>query len=205
MIGYCQHAKDRILVYEYMPNGSLHDCLHGRKNFLQSIKSSWAFPLYVHHDVTTILLLFTTFCRLNTLKQSFFFGSLVQDHQQFQIHSTGWLASILPMMLQKVPKKRIGLNFCHWMEKASNFFTSQFQVEENLIKKKVFNEYDNWVGLVTIHIPRTSMASRKHLNLRTGLIWEITKSWLHTTLCSVVDLELKLPDFQQWFNFVHVG
>jgi hypothetical protein len=35
-----------------------------------------------------------------------------------------------------VPKKRIGLNFCHWMEKASNFFTLQFQVEENLIKKK---------------------------------------------------------------------
>uniref|UniRef100_A0A7N1A5A4 Protein kinase domain-containing protein n=1 Tax=Kalanchoe fedtschenkoi TaxID=63787 RepID=A0A7N1A5A4_KALFE len=31
MIGYCLEANNRILVYQYATNGSLHDILHGRK------------------------------------------------------------------------------------------------------------------------------------------------------------------------------
>ncbi|XP_023523297.1 putative serine/threonine-protein kinase-like protein CCR3 [Cucurbita pepo subsp. pepo] len=30
MVGYCQENDERILVYEFMPNGSLHDHLHNR-------------------------------------------------------------------------------------------------------------------------------------------------------------------------------
>lgn len=30
LIGYCHEAKERVVVYEYMPKGSLSDHLHGR-------------------------------------------------------------------------------------------------------------------------------------------------------------------------------
>ncbi|CAM6038835.1 unnamed protein product [Sphagnum compactum] len=48
MIGYCQHAKDRILVYEYMPNGSLHDCLHGPSAVSDPL--DWMTRLNIAHD-----------------------------------------------------------------------------------------------------------------------------------------------------------
>ncbi|CAH8301526.1 unnamed protein product [Eruca vesicaria subsp. sativa] len=31
LAGYCDDGPLRILAYEYAPNGSLHDVLHGRK------------------------------------------------------------------------------------------------------------------------------------------------------------------------------
>lgn len=37
LIGYCYDGEQRLLVYEYMPLGSLEDHLHGtRSNFLLS-------------------------------------------------------------------------------------------------------------------------------------------------------------------------
>ena len=33
LVGYCMKANEKILIYEYMPNGSLDSCLFGQSHF----------------------------------------------------------------------------------------------------------------------------------------------------------------------------
>ncbi|CAH8343479.1 unnamed protein product [Eruca vesicaria subsp. sativa] len=37
LVGYCVDVPLRVIVYEYAPNGSLHDILHGRKGVLGAV------------------------------------------------------------------------------------------------------------------------------------------------------------------------
>lgn len=37
LLGYCVDGGIRILAYEYAPNGSLHDILHGKLSHLLSL------------------------------------------------------------------------------------------------------------------------------------------------------------------------
>ncbi|KAM6578243.1 hypothetical protein CsatB_030080 [Cannabis sativa] len=41
LVGFCQENEERILVYDYMENGSLHNILHDKRNDSVSVINSW--------------------------------------------------------------------------------------------------------------------------------------------------------------------
>jgi serine/threonine protein kinase len=52
LIGFCEENDERLLVYEYMSNGSLHDHLHDKNNVEKnsSIMNSWKMRIKVALD-----------------------------------------------------------------------------------------------------------------------------------------------------------
>ncbi|KAL6204416.1 hypothetical protein ACLB2K_021684 [Fragaria x ananassa] len=52
LVGSCEDKDDRLLVYEYMSNGSLHDHLHNKKNVEKSssIVNSWEMRMRIALD-----------------------------------------------------------------------------------------------------------------------------------------------------------
>lgn len=52
LIGFCQEKDERLLVYEYMSNGALHDHLHSRNNTekTSSILNSWKMRIKIALD-----------------------------------------------------------------------------------------------------------------------------------------------------------
>ncbi|OWM66696.1 putative serine/threonine-protein kinase-like protein CCR3 [Punica granatum] len=52
LVGYCQEDDERLLVYEYMRNGALHDHLHGKDNVERSssVMNSWKMRVRVALD-----------------------------------------------------------------------------------------------------------------------------------------------------------
>lgn len=48
LIGYCEERDERLLVYEYMKNGSLHDHLHGKTS--SSVVNSWKMRIKISLD-----------------------------------------------------------------------------------------------------------------------------------------------------------
>ncbi|KAK6929016.1 hypothetical protein RJ641_005221 [Dillenia turbinata] len=52
LVGYCKENDERLLVYEYMSNGSLHDHLHSKKNVEKdsSILNSWKVRIRIALD-----------------------------------------------------------------------------------------------------------------------------------------------------------
>ncbi|XP_022964737.1 putative serine/threonine-protein kinase-like protein CCR3 [Cucurbita moschata] len=49
MVGYCQENDERLLVYEYMPNGSLHDHLHNKDNGV-TVLNTWKMRIKIALD-----------------------------------------------------------------------------------------------------------------------------------------------------------
>lgn len=49
LVGYCVDGPLRVLAFEYAPNGSLHDILHGKMSYC-----STAFTKYVTTNTHTI-------------------------------------------------------------------------------------------------------------------------------------------------------
>ncbi|KAI4382773.1 hypothetical protein MLD38_008691 [Melastoma candidum] len=54
LVGYCQDDDERLLVYEYMKNGALHDHLHSRDNVdkLSSPLNSWKIRIKIALDAS---------------------------------------------------------------------------------------------------------------------------------------------------------
>lgn len=52
LVGFCQEKDERLLVYEYMSNGALHDHLHNKKNTEKnsSIVNSWKMRIRIALD-----------------------------------------------------------------------------------------------------------------------------------------------------------
>ncbi|XP_027184191.1 putative serine/threonine-protein kinase-like protein CCR3 [Coffea eugenioides] len=50
LVGFCQENDERLLVYEYMRNGSLHDHLHGQRNRDSSMLNSWRMRIRIALD-----------------------------------------------------------------------------------------------------------------------------------------------------------
>ncbi|XP_059660870.1 putative serine/threonine-protein kinase-like protein CCR3 [Cornus florida] len=52
LLGFCQEKDERLLVYEYMSNGSLHDHLHSKNNvqISSSILNSWKMRIKIALD-----------------------------------------------------------------------------------------------------------------------------------------------------------
>lgn len=52
LVGFCEENDERLLVYEYMSNGSLHDHLHSKNNILESsnILNSWKMRIKIALD-----------------------------------------------------------------------------------------------------------------------------------------------------------
>lgn len=48
LIGYCEERDERLLVYEYMKNGSLHDHLHGKTSSI--VVNSWKMRIKISLD-----------------------------------------------------------------------------------------------------------------------------------------------------------
>ncbi|RDX75312.1 putative receptor-like protein kinase, partial [Mucuna pruriens] len=48
LIGFCEHKKDRFIVYDYVSNGSLYNCLHGTNNNNNNVVPlSWKQRLHI--------------------------------------------------------------------------------------------------------------------------------------------------------------
>ncbi|OWM87421.1 hypothetical protein CDL15_Pgr022532 [Punica granatum] len=54
LVGHCEEKDERLLVYEYMKNGSLHDPLHDRNNAEKgnSVLNSWKMRINIVSDTT---------------------------------------------------------------------------------------------------------------------------------------------------------
>ncbi|XP_075485391.1 putative serine/threonine-protein kinase-like protein CCR3 [Primulina tabacum] len=54
LVGYCNERDERLLVYEYMKNGALHDHLHGKNNSEKSssIVNSWKMRIKIALDAS---------------------------------------------------------------------------------------------------------------------------------------------------------
>ncbi|CAM8910341.1 unnamed protein product [Rhodiola kirilowii] len=52
LIGYCEEDDERLLVYEYVRNGALHDHLHGKENVVKgsSVINSWKMRIGIALD-----------------------------------------------------------------------------------------------------------------------------------------------------------
>ncbi|CAH8360385.1 unnamed protein product [Eruca vesicaria subsp. sativa] len=120
LVGYCEERDEKLLVYDYMKNGALHDHLHDRNNVEKhsSLVNSWkmrikialdaargieylhiyAVPPIIHRDIksSNILLDSNWVARVSDFGLSLMGPELGKDHQQRPMKAAGTVGYIDP-------------------------------------------------------------------------------------------------------------
>nr|GLL41499.1 probably inactive leucine-rich repeat receptor-like protein kinase At5g48380 [Ipomoea trifida] len=92
LIGFCSQGKAKLLVYKYMPNGSLHDWLHSTEDRAKAL--SWPLRMKIAIGVAKALSWLHYTCRLNVVHNGLCSKCILLDQSFEPRISKFWEATV---------------------------------------------------------------------------------------------------------------